>query len=144
MAAGAMGRHDGRMWKPWPLVATLALVAAGASAADFGVAGGAAPANIDEVAKALRQDPYDLELLISFGTSKGGSAGHLALAIRDRMASDDAVYSANFYADRTLTKSPITPADQAEAFFLLFSPRLSKTTGQVITVDGGLTEAFLR
>ena len=42
------------------------------------------------------------------------------------------------------TKSPITPADQAEAYFLLISQRLSKTTGQVITVDGGLHEAFLR
>jgi rhamnulose-1-phosphate aldolase/alcohol dehydrogenase len=51
---------------------------------------------------------------------------------------------AQFYADRTLTKSPITPGDQAEAFFLLVSQRLSKTTGQVITVDGGLHEAFLR
>jgi rhamnulose-1-phosphate aldolase/alcohol dehydrogenase len=51
---------------------------------------------------------------------------------------------AQFYADRTLTKSPITPADQAEAIFLLLTNRLSKTTGQVITVDGGLLEAFLR
>jgi rhamnulose-1-phosphate aldolase/alcohol dehydrogenase len=51
---------------------------------------------------------------------------------------------AQFYADRTLTKAPITPADQAEAYFLLVSQRLSKTTGQIITVDGGLTEAFLR
>jgi len=51
---------------------------------------------------------------------------------------------AKFYADRTLTKSPITPADQAEAFFILLTKRLSKTTGQVITVDGGLHEAFLR
>jgi rhamnulose-1-phosphate aldolase/alcohol dehydrogenase len=51
---------------------------------------------------------------------------------------------ARFYADRTLLKSPITPADQAEAYFLLVSPRLGKTTGQVITVDGGLHEAFLR
>jgi rhamnulose-1-phosphate aldolase/alcohol dehydrogenase len=51
---------------------------------------------------------------------------------------------AQFYADRTLTKSPITPADQAEAYFLLISRRLSKTTGQVIAVDGGLHEAFLR
>ncbi len=49
-----------------------------------------------------------------------------------------------FYADRTLTRSPITPADQAEAFFLLLSQRLSRTTGQVIAVDGGLPEAFLR
>ncbi len=51
---------------------------------------------------------------------------------------------AQFYADRTLTRSPITPVDQAEAYFLLVSDRLSKTTGQVITVDGGLHEAFLR
>jgi len=57
-------------------------------------------------------------------------------ALRDKLA--------RFYADRTLTKSPITPADQAEAFFLLVSNRLSRTTGQIITVDGGLHEAFLR
>jgi rhamnulose-1-phosphate aldolase/alcohol dehydrogenase len=60
--------------------------------------------------------------------------------------SDDALRDklARFYADRTLTKAPITPADQAEAFYLLFSPRLAKTTGQIIAVDGGLHEAFLR
>ena len=51
---------------------------------------------------------------------------------------------AKFYADRTLTKSPITLADQAEAFYILLTNQLSKTTGQVITVDGGLHEAFLR
>ena len=51
---------------------------------------------------------------------------------------------ARFYADRTLTKSPITPEDQAEAFFILLSRRLAKTTGQIIPVDGGLHEAFLR
>ena len=72
-----------------------------AHAADFGSKDGPAPANVDEIAGVLRQDPYDLELLISFGTSKGGSAGHLALAIRDQAAGDDLVYSANFYADRS-------------------------------------------
>lgn len=51
---------------------------------------------------------------------------------------------ARFYADRTLTKNPITPGDQAEAIFLLLTERLNKTTGQIITVDGGLHEAFLR
>ncbi len=51
---------------------------------------------------------------------------------------------AQFYADRTLTKSPITPADQAEAYFVLVSDRLSKTCGQVLAVDGGLHDAFLR
>ena len=51
---------------------------------------------------------------------------------------------AQFYAQRTLTKQPITPADQAEAAYLLVSGQLSKTTGQVLSVDGGLHEAFLR
>ncbi len=51
---------------------------------------------------------------------------------------------ADFYSERTLTKMPITPADQAEAIFLLVSERLGKTTGQIINVDGGLPEAFLR
>jgi len=51
---------------------------------------------------------------------------------------------ARFYAERTLTKKPITVADQAEAYFLLLSNRLSKTTGQILAVDGGLHEAFLR
>ena len=60
--------------------------------------------------------------------------------------SDDALRSklANFYAQRTLTKQPITPSDQAEAAYFLLSEHSSKTTGQVINVDGGLHEAFLR
>ncbi len=51
---------------------------------------------------------------------------------------------ANFYAQRTLTKSPITLSDQAEVAYLLSSNKFSKTTGQIISVDGGLHEAFLR
>ncbi|MEJ2240091.1 MAG: bifunctional rhamnulose-1-phosphate aldolase/short-chain dehydrogenase [Gemmatimonadales bacterium] len=51
---------------------------------------------------------------------------------------------ADFYAGRTLTKKAITPGDQAEAIFLLVSERLGKTTGQIVNVDGGLPEAFLR
>jgi rhamnulose-1-phosphate aldolase/alcohol dehydrogenase len=57
-------------------------------------------------------------------------------ALRDKLA--------NFYAQRTLTKLPITLADQAEAAYLLTSRKLGKTTGQIISVDGGLHEAFLR
>jgi rhamnulose-1-phosphate aldolase/alcohol dehydrogenase len=49
-----------------------------------------------------------------------------------------------FYAQRTLTKSPISLADQAEMAYLLSSNKFSKTTGQIISVDGGLHEAFLR
>ena len=51
---------------------------------------------------------------------------------------------AGFYAKRSLTQTPIEPEDQAEAIFLLVSPRLSKTTGHVIPVDGGLQDGFLR
>ncbi|QQS47442.1 MAG: bifunctional rhamnulose-1-phosphate aldolase/short-chain dehydrogenase [Acidobacteriota bacterium] len=51
---------------------------------------------------------------------------------------------ADFYAKRSLTQSPIEPEDQAEAIFLLVSRRLSKTTGHVIPVDGGLQDGFLR
>ena len=74
-----------------------------------------------------------------------GSLAKYNIPYKDDEATDSLVSKlAQFYADRTLTKAPITPADQAEAYFLLVSQRLSKTTGQVITVDGGLHEAFLR
>lgn len=81
------------------LFATSPMLAA-VDAGDLGTRGGPEPANIDEITGVLRQDPYDLELLISFGTSRGGSAGHLALAIRDESLGDDLVHSANFHADR--------------------------------------------
>jgi len=51
---------------------------------------------------------------------------------------------AAFYATRSLTQTPIEPEDQAEAIFALVSQRLSKTTGHVIPVDGGLQDGFLR
>jgi rhamnulose-1-phosphate aldolase/alcohol dehydrogenase len=74
-----------------------------------------------------------------------GSLAKYKIPYRDDEATESLVAKlSQFYADRTLTKSSITPADQAEAYFLLVSQRLSKTTGQIITVDGGLHEAFLR
>ncbi len=57
-------------------------------------------------------------------------------ALRDRLAA--------FYAQRTLTKQAILPEDQAGAAYLLISGALAKTTGQILNVDGGLVEAFLR
>ncbi|HET8986521.1 MAG TPA: SDR family oxidoreductase, partial [Trueperaceae bacterium] len=51
---------------------------------------------------------------------------------------------ADFYAQRTLTRQPITLADQAEVAYLLITDRFSKTTGQIINVDGGRSDAFLR
>ena len=65
----------------------------------------------------------------------------------DESADDDALRDllAAFYAKRTLTNGP----DHARRpggrpLFLLAGDRLSKTTGQILSVDGGLHEAFLR
>jgi rhamnulose-1-phosphate aldolase/alcohol dehydrogenase len=74
-----------------------------------------------------------------------GSLAKYKIPYTDDEATESLVKKlAGFYAERTLTKAAITPADQAEAYFLLVSQRLSKTTGQIVAVDGGLTEAFLR
>ena len=62
--------------------------------------------------------------------------GESTEALREKLA--------RFYAQRTLTKAPVTLADQAEAAYLLISSKFAKTTGQIISVDGGLPEAFLR
>jgi rhamnose utilization protein RhaD (predicted bifunctional aldolase and dehydrogenase)/NAD(P)-dependent dehydrogenase (short-subunit alcohol dehydrogenase family) len=51
---------------------------------------------------------------------------------------------AEFYAERTLTKRPITPELCAAAIVWLAGEQSARTTGHVIPVDGGLTEAFLR
>jgi enoyl-[acyl-carrier-protein] reductase (NADH) len=50
----------------------------------------------------------------------------------------------DFYAQRTLLKQAVSPGKVAEAAYLLASDRLSQTTGQVVAVDAGLVEAFLR
>lgn len=82
--------------------AAIAFALAGhVDATTLGLPGGPEPEGIGQVATILHADPYDMELLISFGTSKGGSAGHLALALRGEGKGDDIVYSANFYADRS-------------------------------------------
>jgi len=51
---------------------------------------------------------------------------------------------AEFYAKRTLTHQPIEPEDCAAAILFLAGPDSRCTTGHLIPVDGGLTEAFLR
>jgi rhamnose utilization protein RhaD (predicted bifunctional aldolase and dehydrogenase)/NAD(P)-dependent dehydrogenase (short-subunit alcohol dehydrogenase family) len=51
---------------------------------------------------------------------------------------------AGYYAERTLTRQPIDPADCAEAILFLAGPRARCISGHLIPVDGGLTEAFLR
>ena len=56
--------------------------------------------------------------------------------LRDRLAA--------FYAQRTLTHVPIDPKDCAEAILFIGGPKAPVTTGHLIPVDGGLTEAYLR
>jgi rhamnose utilization protein RhaD (predicted bifunctional aldolase and dehydrogenase)/NAD(P)-dependent dehydrogenase (short-subunit alcohol dehydrogenase family) len=51
---------------------------------------------------------------------------------------------AGYYAQRTLTHQPIDPTDCAEAILFLASPKSRCTSGHIIPVDGGLTEAILR
>src|SRR5512141_460870 len=65
-----------------------------------GTPGGPEPSNLEAVMTELRRTAPDFELLLSYGTSRGASAGHLAVAVRDELAADDPVHSANFYADR--------------------------------------------
>ena len=64
----------------------------------------------------------------------------------DPAVSDDQLRAqlAEFYAKRTLTHQPIDPEDCAAAILFLAGPQSRCTTGHLIPVDGGLTEAFLR
>jgi NAD(P)-dependent dehydrogenase (short-subunit alcohol dehydrogenase family) len=64
----------------------------------------------------------------------------------DDSASDDELRTllAQFYAQRTLTHQPIDPKDCAAAILFLAGPLAPCTTGHLIPVDGGLTEAYLR
>jgi len=49
-----------------------------------------------------------------------------------------------YYAKRTLLNETILPADIANAVFVLVGGYLSKSTGNVINVDGGVAAAFVR
>jgi rhamnose utilization protein RhaD (predicted bifunctional aldolase and dehydrogenase)/NAD(P)-dependent dehydrogenase (short-subunit alcohol dehydrogenase family) len=64
----------------------------------------------------------------------------------DESATDDDLRNllAAFYAKRTLTHVPIDPKDCAEAILFIGGPKAPVTTGHLIPVDGGLTEAYLR
>jgi rhamnose utilization protein RhaD (predicted bifunctional aldolase and dehydrogenase)/NAD(P)-dependent dehydrogenase (short-subunit alcohol dehydrogenase family) len=64
----------------------------------------------------------------------------------DESSSDDELRNllAQFYAKRTLTHQPIDPSDCAAAILFLAGPQARCTTGHLIPVDGGLTEAYLR
>lgn len=78
----------------------------------------------DRVMQSL--DKYGLEYLASESDDE----------LRDKLA--------QFYAQRTLLKQPITPEICAAAMVWLAGEQSARTTGHVIPVDGGLPEAFLR
>lgn len=88
------------------LVAIVLALAPAARAADPGWPGGPAPAGLDALFATLRADPYDLELLLGFGTGPGVAAGSLAIARRDGAAGDDAVYPVNARSAGTVTVVP--------------------------------------
>jgi len=50
----------------------------------------------------------------------------------------------DFYSSRTLLKQSIQPEYPATVAIELLTNKFASTTGQIISVDGGLTEAFLR
>jgi NAD(P)-dependent dehydrogenase (short-subunit alcohol dehydrogenase family) len=150
----------GKAWKEQGLPGTLVLTSsAGAVAAGKGsLAGDASRAAAGHL---VRELAVELAPLVRVnGVAPGTVVQGSALFPRDRIigllaeykipftegeATDSLVKKlAQFYADRTLTKSPPAPADVAEAYFLLAGNRLGKTTGQIIPVDGGLPDAFLR
>jgi NAD(P)-dependent dehydrogenase (short-subunit alcohol dehydrogenase family) len=56
--------------------------------------------------------------------------------LRERLAA--------FYAKRTLTGQPISLADQVKAIAAFLTDDFSKTTGQIVNIDGGQAAAFLR
>ncbi|MES3035657.1 MAG: bifunctional rhamnulose-1-phosphate aldolase/short-chain dehydrogenase [Gemmatimonadota bacterium] len=57
-------------------------------------------------------------------------------ALRDRLA--------EFYAKRTLTGAPVTLDSQVKAIAAFLTDNFSKTTGNIINIDGGLAAAFQR
>lgn len=57
-------------------------------------------------------------------------------ALRDKLAA--------FYARRTLTGQPVTLDSQVRAITAFLNGDFSKTTGQIVNVDGGQAAAFLR
>jgi rhamnulose-1-phosphate aldolase/alcohol dehydrogenase len=57
-------------------------------------------------------------------------------ALRDKLAA--------FYAKRTLTGQPVTLDSQIRAIAAFLNGDFSKTTGQIVNVDGGQAAAFLR
>ena len=94
---------------------------------------GVAPATVIEGSTMFPRDRV-ISSLTKYGIEFDKSAETEAL--RDHLA--------QFYASRTLIKQPIRPADQAQAIAFLLGDTACRTTGQILAVDGGLPDAFMR
>jgi hypothetical protein len=112
------------------LAAAIAAAAPHVAAADFATPGGPLPSGLDEVVRTFDTDGASMELMLSFGTSKGGSAGHLALALRDA-SGVERVHSANFYADR----DPAHEANHYTKALMVTVPKWEYLYGTSSTLD---------
>jgi NAD(P)-dependent dehydrogenase (short-subunit alcohol dehydrogenase family) len=73
------------------------------------------------------------------------SLSKYGIAFKQSMTDDELrTLLAGFYAKRTLTNQMIDPHDCAQAIMFLAGPLARCTTGHLIPVDGGLTDAMLR
>lgn len=94
---------------------------------------GVAPATVVEGSSMFPRDRV-LASLTKYGLSF--EEGDSTESLRNTLA--------KFYASRTLTEKSITLEQQSTAIYALLSSMMENTTGHIIPVDGGLTEAFLR
>jgi rhamnulose-1-phosphate aldolase/alcohol dehydrogenase len=94
---------------------------------------GVAPATVLEGSSMFPRERV-IASLAKYGLPYDAAEGMETL--RDRLA--------QFYAQRTLTGKPVTLESQVQAIVLFLTDHLSKTTGAIINIDGGLSAAFLR
>jgi NAD(P)-dependent dehydrogenase (short-subunit alcohol dehydrogenase family) len=97
------------------------------------------------------------------GTEEGGAAGiRVNSVLPDAVLSGSAIWNGTwreeraraygikpdeleeFYRKRTTLRVNVFPEDIAEAVYYFTSPASSKTTGGVLTVDGGVPAAYVR
>jgi len=94
---------------------------------------GVAPATVLEGSSMFPRERV-LASLAKYGVAHVATASTEEL--RDRLA--------EFYAKRTLTGQPIALSDQVKAIAAFLTDDFSKTTGQIVNIDGGQAAAFLR
>lgn len=149
-----------RLWRDQGLSATLALTT-GANAVVPGSGNVAFETSKAAANQLVRELAVELAPLVRVnGVAPGGIVQGSGMYPRDRVTAAltrhevahresetaEALQEklARFYAERALLKTPVRASDAAEALYLLLGERLSKTTGQILIVDGGARAAFLR